>query len=970
MAACPEQEIDGILSTDLRSNFPVSPAPIPNSEVISKHSRTRERSLSKKVSNNERDINQLSDDAFESVLRELVECKPQARSSSLVRSLRREVRDQEELFDGSLHALPLLSSSASGGHHQPRHHHRPGGSVSLQDLASSSPMPSSSMVRPRGGGVPNPAGRGMRQVNASRLADARTARLDHHIEVATAAATAAAANSNTGSGNSSGSEASRADEEKPSAAVAALGRVDEPSCAIKFPLLVRPGKTPQPDQELVTIKNGSSMAMNDDTAELPAPLDHWPPPGHHCSHRPQPHHVHCCKGILHGQGRQDVLLWRHFDNTVHTPRERPTPKQQREKCIAVPFAGTAPSCHPRWVRSIRDRGALGHMLMTVVLLRLNQWPWQLGILAHCDTGTVTAIAQSRIRDGELHSNNGSYSARKSKRSRNHVDPTVMAEQMTGHRGSDSIDTLLAYIYSDDKSGAPNSSNNGGNSMSTENRKGKNMRKGATSSSSNSSGAKNSLSSPPPGQADEKEVVHEGLSEDVINNNFDSSHRRAVFEDAPLCGGGSGGSPNEKERSFSPSFYSDYGTETELTGSYRVDLSSYSDVDQIQESEFRLVTKKQRRRAQLKKAATTVYEGFHRPLGGGGGTAMEFGSSQGTAITSATGNGPVEDSTVRRPGVHSLESLSQPQQQQLQQQRNSVGAASIRQEPPATVAGGGRQHNYTGSAPPSEPSSPENSDLDSVHSLPVSSGSGVAATTVLQTSYADIARMSCRQGRGGTSSNGGGGGGGAAAANLSAGAENPAAVVVPLQQTAVRPTSQGTEALAVAMTSAVAPTAGGLATMTVSAGSARENVSSSSTECYQSGEGDRSSSPAVVLLDDIGGTPPTTLGEITFGFDVNEQLVQMSLNSQFQCVPSGGTLGEGGEPAATAPAAAAVMAPPRFDGRPEELGRFNHRDVVDFLDWEWVRAYQSYEKEGSSDSKTRVLYYCDSSSSGGQQQQNS
>lgn len=737
----------------------------------------------------------------------------------------------------------------------------------------------------------------MRQVNASRLADARTARLDHHIEVATAAATAAAANSNTGSGNSSGSEASRADEEKPSAAVAALGRVDEPSCAIKFPLLVRPGKTPQPDQELVTIKNGSSMAMNDDTAELPAPLDLGP-------------------------RRVTTAVIDHNHTTFIAAKEFCMDKEGR-----MSFFGG-------------------------------------------DTGTVTAIAQSRIRDGELHSNNGSYSARKSKRSRNHVDPTVMAEQMTGHRGSDSIDTLLAYIYSDDKSGAPNSSNNGGNSMSTENRKGKNMRKGATSSSSNSSGAKNSLSSPPPGQADEKEVVHEGLSEDVINNNFDSSHRRAVFEDAPLCGGGSGGSPNEKERSFSPSFYSDYGTETELTGSYRVDLSSYSDVDQIQESEFRLVTKKQRRRAQLKKAATTVYEGFHRPLGGGGGTAMEFGSSQGTTITSATGNGPVEDSTVRRPGVHSLESLSQPQQQQLQQQRNSVGAASIRQEPPATVAGGGRQHNYTGSAPPSEPSSPENSDLDSVHSLPVSSGSGVAATTVLQTSYADIARMSCRQGRGGTSSNGGGGGGGAAAANLSAGAENPAAVVVPLQQTAVRPTSQGTEALAVAMTSAAAPTAGGLATMTVSAGSARENVSSSSTECYQSGEGDRSSSPAVVLLDDIGGTPPTTLGEITFGFDVNEQLVQMSLNSQFQCVPSGGTLGEGGEPAATAPAAAAVMAPPRFDGRPEELGRFNHRDVVDFLDWEWVRACQSYEKEGSSDSKTRVLYYCDSSSSGGQQQQNS
>lgn len=85
------------------------------------------------------DITQLSDDAFESVLRELVECKPQARSSSLVRSLRREVRDQEELFDGSLHALPpsLLSSSSPSSSSAARsHHHHPrpggGGSVSLQ----------------------------------------------------------------------------------------------------------------------------------------------------------------------------------------------------------------------------------------------------------------------------------------------------------------------------------------------------------------------------------------------------------------------------------------------------------------------------------------------------------------------------------------------------------------------------------------------------------------------------------------------------------------------------------------------------------------------------------------------------------------------------------------------------------------------------------------------------------------------
>ncbi|KAL1438930.1 hypothetical protein MTO96_047661 [Rhipicephalus appendiculatus] len=624
MAACSEQEIDGILSTDLRSNFPVSPAPIPNSEVISKHSRTRERSLSKKVSNNERlggsnNSGGVVAKALPQQWRE--EEEGGARSSSLVRSLRREVRDQEELFDGSLHALPLLSSSASGGHHQSRHHHRPGGSLSLQDLASSSPMPSSSMVRPRGGGVPNPAGRGMRQ-------------------------------------------ASRAEEEKPSAAVAALGRVDEPSCAIKFPLLVRPGKNPQPDQELVTIKNGSSMSANEDVVEMPTTLDHGP-------------------------RRVTTAVIDHNHTTFIAAKEFCMDKEGRMSF----FTGTSTTSSARRESDRRQsssekNSSLYHLPARHLLVtRAGCVPLVLeGRSETCDTGTVTAIAQSRIRDGELHSNNGSYSARKSKRSRNHVDPTVMAEQMSGHRGSDSIDTLLAYIYSDDKSGAPNSSNNGGNSVATENRKGKNVRKGTTSSSSNSSGAKNSLSSPPPGQADEKEAVQEGLSEDVINNNFDSSHRRAVFEDTPLCGGGGGGSPNEKERSFSPSFYSDYGTETELAGIYRVDLSSYSDVDQIQESEFRLVTKKPRRRAQLKKAATTVYEGFHRPLGGGGGggSATGFGSSHGTTTT--TGNGPVEDSTVRRPGVHSLESLSQPHQLQQHQQRNSVGAPSIRQEPPATAVG--------------------------------------------------------------------------------------------------------------------------------------------------------------------------------------------------------------------------------------------------------------------------------------------
>lgn len=815
----------------------------------------------------EQDITKLSDDAFESVLRELVECKPQARSSSLVRSLRREVHDQEELFDGSRHTLPLLSSSvSSGGHHQPRHHHRPGGSVSLQDLASS-PMPSSSLARPRGGGVPNPAGRGMRQVTGSRLMETRVGRLDHNSE----------ASAGGGGGEALRAAAAAAtDEDKSSAAAAAaFCRVDEPS-SVKMPLLVRP----KVDLELVTLKNGSIFANDDNEV---ATQDH--------------------------SATRRITAFDH--HTFITAKELCMDKDGR---MSV-FGG--------------------------------------------DSGAMATFTQSHNRDGEPHSNNGSFSSRKQMRkSRNHVDPTVMAEDMTGHRGSDSIDTLLAYIYSDDKGGAPKSSNsNGGNGVTpgnTENRKGKNVRKGVGSSSNSSGGTKNSsLSSPPPGQTEEKEV-QEGLSEDVVNNNFDSSHRRAVFEDAPLvCGDGN--SPGEKERSFSPSFYSDYGTETEPAGSYRVDLSSFSDVDQIQESEFRLVTKKQRRRAQLKKAATTVCESFHRPLGGGGGgSSVGASGCPSSAFTIASGNGLVEDS-VQRAGSHSLESLPQSQPHQ----RSGVGPRSMRHEPPATVAGGGRQHNYTGSAPPSEPSSPENSDLDSVHSLPVSSGStcvAAAATAVLQTSYADIARMSCRA-RGGT--NGGG------AAVSSAAAENP----VPSQQqqqTPVRPTSQGAEAAL----AATAPTTSTSPATATSAGT-QEDVSSSRECCQSGGNNCRASSPAVVLMDDAGGPPPVALGEITFGFDVNEQLVRMSLDSQFHCVPSGGTLGEGGEPA-PAPAAAAsavttAAASPRFDGRPEELGRFNHRDVVDFLDWEWMRACQSYEKEGSSDSKAKVLYYCDASSAGHWQQ---
>ncbi|XP_040062205.1 protein PRRC2A-like [Ixodes scapularis] len=109
MAACSEQEIDGKLSTDFCSNFPVSPVPIQNSELFIKKSRTSERILLEKVSNNESpDLSQLSDEQFEDILKELAQCKSAARSSSLVRCLRRGVRDREEA-PPSLHGAPHRS---------------------------------------------------------------------------------------------------------------------------------------------------------------------------------------------------------------------------------------------------------------------------------------------------------------------------------------------------------------------------------------------------------------------------------------------------------------------------------------------------------------------------------------------------------------------------------------------------------------------------------------------------------------------------------------------------------------------------------------------------------------------------------------------------------------------------------------------------------------------------------------------
>ncbi|CAN7938835.1 unnamed protein product, partial [Ixodes hexagonus] len=318
--------------------------------------------------------------------------------------------------------------------------------------------------------------------------------------------------------------------------------------------------------------------------------------------------------------------------------------------------------------------------------------------------------------------------RKGKKGRNHTEETVkLARHIEGNRGDDSIDSLVAFICSEDKRRASKGPNNG------------------------------------------------------LDRKLKTPQRRARHPPRERSGGDEE-EEEEKERPFSPSFYSDQGAEPEEPLG-RLDVSSYSDVDQVQE-EFRLVTKKQRRRGQLKEAAS------------------------------------------RRP---------------------PLCPASAR-APPAPPRGD--------STPPSEPSSPENSDLDSsVNSVPVGGRSPGDAPT----SYADVARLSCK---------------------------------------------------------------------------ARERPPRPQT------------TPAVVLLDDVSSLP-APLGEITFGFDVNEQLVRMTLDGQLCCVPS--------PEERAVPAAAA------------SLGRFNYADVVDFLDSAWNRAFQSCKRAPPPDAAggnstgcaaRTSRYYCD------------
>lgn len=343
---------------------------------------------------------------------------------------------------------------------------------------------------------------------------------------------------------------------------------------------------------------------------------------------------------------------------------------------------------------------------------------------------------------------------------------------------------------------------------------------------------------------------------------------------------SGGTP---ERSLSPSFYSDQGMDGD--GSYRVDVSSFSDVDQIhEECEFRVVTKKHRRKMQPKKGCMDNFRQapYYQPV----------------PLFKNKNSNPSDE---ERPEVTGRP----PRQASEMMRRKSAG-----------------------SAPHSDQSSPENSDLESVHSLPVDNrGSRAAsAASTLQTSYADIARMSCARRERNFYSQGGE----PADAPMSLTGDSPVPSSATEDATVVpslvndQPASQAVDFVRSAAGDSSASSTGGDAELL---NSTKQTTSSSSSSVY-------AECPAVVIMDGQEGLESAlSLGEITFGFDVNEQLLRMTLEDVFVpsverrevATPSAIEQGRGQSKQAS------PKAVPRFEGPSDDVGRFNYRDVVDFLD---------------------------------------
>ncbi|XP_067135214.1 uro-adherence factor A-like isoform X2 [Centruroides vittatus] len=370
-----------------------------------------------------------------------------------------------------------------------------------------------------------------------------------------------------------------------------------------------------------------------------------------------------------------------------------------------------------------------------------------GITAVLPGSTFDCYSSGGNFHSENHSSKSDLALRKGKRNRNNIDNQkfIMAENIAGHRGEEDIDSLLEFINSSDHKAKTTKTN------------------GTTSNQVCSSGGKHFMTSEVE-KKKEKLPVKDRMKHYQSCNKKKSNHINSEEEEyqdkneiqdsesddkyIPICSDrpikensseisewnhDSDNFLNAEEKSVEVSL----PVETESNEHLIVSETSVSISNQtiesksskisaenceisghqkLEESEFRVVLKKHRKRYPLKKADSSRFYN--------GSSAANYNSGHQYFVTKQTSH---KDDIMLLRGLP-LSHHSQRSKQDCARRKS------------------------TSSVPPSEHSSADNSDLDSVHSLPVSGSvppptrphphtTPPSTSSTPQASYADIARMS-------------------------------------------------------------------------------------------------------------------------------------------------------------------------------------------------------------------------------------
>ncbi|XP_076307216.1 uncharacterized protein LOC143223295 isoform X2 [Tachypleus tridentatus] len=378
------------------------------------------------------------------------------------------------------------------------------------------------------------------------------------------------------------------------------------------------------------------------------------------------------------------------------------------------------------------------------------------ILPNLDINGNNRSETSELFSPEAHLLKNDRVNRKSKRSRGNLDNqnVMLAKDIAGHRWEENIDSLLAYINSSDKKGK--GTTNGNNALGhvasftkppisqelekkrekVSSKENKNVQNCKNISNNKKNSKFNNMCVLSGGEEDEmslnsdKHVQEENSQSEISKkcNSFGNSFNNCILGKIPKAKSLDSSScvvvncfePVGKQETIntivSKPDFTEYSSSSEPsfsqsgTSVFYKDFYSTTEVDHesMEETEFRVVVKKRHKKRHLPKKSL---DSFRRHSHAGG-------------------------------AVHCYQNKSA--------QKTSCNELMLLNLPLSHRSQRGRQS--TSSVPPSEHSSAENSDLDSVHSLPVCNSAPPptsihphttpsSSSSTPQTSYADITRMS-------------------------------------------------------------------------------------------------------------------------------------------------------------------------------------------------------------------------------------